>query len=145
MTRFGPLWLSPSGAHMFDFTRVPWVHFLFPEKVVLRVRAKCFRPDQVAERYEDIVGHLNRITVRGFRQYAGAAGFRVRAFRVNPEKEVKWKGMLHPLNSALNLVPFLNELLSFSRLAVLDRPDELRCEAQSMACREIVAGASSDW
>ena len=63
-TMFGPLWSSPYGAHMWGLTPVPWVHFLFPEKVVLGVRTELFRPDDPAERYEDVEGHLNRITVK---------------------------------------------------------------------------------
>ena len=27
----GPLWYSPYGAHMYGFTWVPWLHFLFPD------------------------------------------------------------------------------------------------------------------
>lgn len=122
MTRFGPLWLSPYGAHMFDFTRVPWVHLLFPESVVLQVRAECFRPGQVVTRYEDIVGHLNRITAAKFRTYAGEAGLHPRVFRLNPEKDTKWGGLLRPFNSILNATPGLRELGALTLLAVLDKP-----------------------
>ncbi len=122
LTRFGPLWLSPYGAHMFDFTRVPWVHLLFSEKVVLEVRREVFRPGQAAARYEDIVGHLNRITVSRFRRHATAVGFEPRVFRVNPEKDTKWRGLLRPFNSLLNATPGLRELGAFTLLAVLDKP-----------------------
>jgi 2-polyprenyl-3-methyl-5-hydroxy-6-metoxy-1,4-benzoquinol methylase len=121
LARFGPLWWSPYGAHMWDFTRFPWVHALFPERVVLRVREEVFRPDERVERYEDIVGRLNRMTVGKFRRLAERAGFRIRKFRVNPEKDQKWGGALRPLNSLLNRTPGLRELGALSLLAVLDR------------------------
>lgn len=121
LARFGPLWWSPYGAHMWEFTRVPWVQAFFPERVVLRVREEMFRPDEPVERYEDIVGHLNRMTVGRFRGLAQRAGFRIREFRVNPEKDRKWGGALRPLNSILNLTPGLRELGALSLLAVFDR------------------------
>jgi len=121
LTRFGPLWLSPYGGHMFDFTRVPWVHLLFPESVVLKVRRECFRPGQDAKAYEDIVGHLNRITTAKFRAYATQAGFVIRYWRLNPEKDQKWGGVFRPFNSALNATPVLRELGALTLLAVLDK------------------------
>ena len=120
-TRFGPLWWSPYGAHMFDFTPMPWVHVLFPESVVLRVRKEYFRPDQAVERYEDIVGHLNRMTVGGFKKHAAGAGFTTRVFRVNPEKDWKWGGALRPLNSIVNALPVVREAGALTLLAILDR------------------------
>lgn len=122
MTRFGPLWFSPYGAHMFDFTRVPWVHLLFPESVVLQVRAECFRPGQVVDRYEDIVGHLNRVSACRFKAFAAEAGLKARVFRLNPEKDTKWLGLLRPFNSLLNRTPGLRELGALTLLAVLDKP-----------------------
>ena len=38
MITFGPPWLAPYGAHMHFFTKLPWVHLLFSEQTVLRVR-----------------------------------------------------------------------------------------------------------
>jgi SAM-dependent methyltransferase len=40
---FGGLWKSPYGGHLMHMTKVPWVHLLFPEAVILRER-KRFRP-----------------------------------------------------------------------------------------------------
>lgn len=121
-TLFGPLWWSPYGAHMWGFTRVPWVHVLFPEKVVLRARAECYRPDQLVERYEDIVGHLNRMTVGRFERYAIEVGFKIRVFRVNPDKDRTRRGILRPINSAINTNLVLRELGSQLLLAILDKP-----------------------
>jgi SAM-dependent methyltransferase len=117
--RFGPLWCSPYGAHMSGFTPVPWVHAFFPESVVLRVRKELYRPSQDALRYEDIDGHLNRITFQRFKRLARQAGFVIRALRLNPEKDAKWGGCLRPLNSALNALVGVRELYAFSVLGVL--------------------------
>jgi len=118
-TIFGPLWSSPYGAHMYGFTSVPWVHFLFPERVVLRVRTERFRPDDPVERYEDVEGHLNRITVQKFMQYATQAGFEVQAFRLNPSQD---RGIYKIPNALVNAIPFLRELGSLQLLAVLKKP-----------------------
>ena len=108
---------------MWDFTSLPWVHLLFPEKTVLKVRRELFRPDEPAERYEDIVGNLNRITVKQFRRYAQTAGYDIEAFRLNPDKDVKWGGILRPFNAVLNAVPPLGEFGALSLLAVLRNPE----------------------
>jgi cyclopropane fatty-acyl-phospholipid synthase-like methyltransferase len=120
--RFGPLWHSPYGAHTGEFTPVPWVHALFPEKAVLRVRREMYRPDQDVERYEDIDGHLNRMTFKRFRREVAEAGFRAERLRLNPEKDRKWMGVLKPLNSVLGHLPGFRELCALSLMAVLRRP-----------------------
>jgi SAM-dependent methyltransferase len=121
-TLFGPLWYSPYGAHMWGFTPVPWIHLLFPESVVLRVRAECFRPDDPVKRYEEIVGSLSRMTVGRFRGYALAAGFRPRVFRLNPDKDINRGGLFRPFNHLINATPGLQELGAQMLLAVLERP-----------------------
>lgn len=35
---FGPVWYSAYGPHQHEFTRAPWIHLLFPESVVMKVR-----------------------------------------------------------------------------------------------------------
>ena len=119
-TMFGPLWNSPYGAHTRSYTPVPWVHFLFPEKVVLRVRAERYRPDDPAERYEDVRGHLNRMTVKRFRRCVIRAGFRVETMRLNPPQD---HGKYQPANAVINAVPLLQELGSLQLLAVLHKSD----------------------
>lgn len=70
---FGPPWYAPYGAHMHFFTPVPWVHLLFPESAVLRVRSR-YRNDG-ATRYEDVEGGLARMSVRRFHRLVRDAGF----------------------------------------------------------------------
>jgi len=71
---FGPPWFAPYGSHMHFFTRVPWVNLLFPENVVLKVRA-FYRQDG-ATRYEQVEQGLNRMTVRRFETLVAGAGFK---------------------------------------------------------------------
>lgn len=118
-TIFGPLWLSHYGAHMWDFCKLPWIHLLFSERVVLRVRTELFRPDDPVECYEDIRGHLNRITVKRFRKFAEKANFEIKAFRLNPGKD---NGIFLLPNMLINSLPILQELGSRSLLAVLRKP-----------------------
>lgn len=121
-TLFGPLWYSPNGGHMGGFTPIPWVHLLFPERAVLKVREEKYRPDQPAERYEDIPGHLSRMTVARFRAAALAAGFRLRLLRLNPDKDVSRGGLFRPANALINTVPLLRELGAQLLLAILEKP-----------------------
>ena len=120
-TIFGPLWYSPYGAHMWGFTKVPWVHFLFAEKTVLRVRAEVFRPDENIIKYEDIRGHLNRMSITKFRKLVFEAGFTIQATRVNPPQDL---GKYKIPNMLVNSVPFFQELGALQFLAVLKKPQQ---------------------
>ncbi len=118
-TYFGPLWLSPFGAHMYGFTPVPWVHLLFPEAVVLAVRRDVFRPDEDPSCYEEVRGGLNRITLTSFRQYALKVGFDISFWRVNPQFD---RGPLRVVNSAINRVHSFAEAFSHTLSCVLKKP-----------------------
>lgn len=72
LVSFSPTWYSPWGAHMHYFTRVPWVHLLFPESVVMSVRSR-YRDDG-ARRYEEVRGGLNRMSVNRFERLLAASG-----------------------------------------------------------------------
>jgi 2-polyprenyl-3-methyl-5-hydroxy-6-metoxy-1,4-benzoquinol methylase len=115
-TIFGPLWGSPYGAHMYGFSGIPWIQFLFPEEVVLRVRKEVFRPDEDAKRYEDIRGHLARVTVKKFKDDAIKAGFTIQQTRLNPYKD---EGKYKLINAFVNAVPLLHEPGAHKLLAVL--------------------------
>jgi SAM-dependent methyltransferase len=64
---FGPLWYAPYGAHCYFFTRLPWVHLIFAEKTVFRVRALYRR--YAGNGYRD---GMNMMTVRRFHRIAAA-------------------------------------------------------------------------
>jgi SAM-dependent methyltransferase len=72
---FGPPWLAPYGSHMYFFTRLPWVHLLFSEKTVLKVRSR-FRDDG-ATRYEEVEQGMNRMTLAKFERLIQESGLKV--------------------------------------------------------------------
>lgn len=109
---FAPPWYSPYGAHMAYFTSVPWVQLLFPERVVMAVRSR-YRDDG-AQRYEDVTGGLNRMSLAKFERLVSAAGFEMVERRYTAVKGL-------PL---ITRVPLLRELLTSRVTAVLQRPLE---------------------
>jgi SAM-dependent methyltransferase len=109
LVTFCPTWLSPYGAHMHYFTRVPWVHLLFPESAVMEVRSRYQRDG--AKRYEDVEGGLNKMTVGRFKQLCADVGLTFTFLRVDYVKGMQWAGRL----------PTLRELLANRVTALLRR------------------------
>jgi SAM-dependent methyltransferase len=72
---FGPPWFAPYGSHMHFFCKLPWLNLLFPEKTVMKVRAR-FRNDG-ARTYEEVESGLNRMTVRKFEAIALHSGLNI--------------------------------------------------------------------
>lgn len=107
---FAPPWYSPYGAHMAYFTSIPWVHLLFPERAVMAVRGR-YRNDG-AQRYEDVTGGLNRMSLAKFERLVRDAGFEMVELRYTAVKGL-------PL---VTRIPFLRELLTSRVTAVLQRP-----------------------
>jgi SAM-dependent methyltransferase len=70
---FGPPWYAPYGSHMHFFTRLPWVHLLFSEATVMRVRSR-FRDDDLRT-YRD--AGLNKMSVRRFERLVAESGMRM--------------------------------------------------------------------
>jgi len=106
---FCPTWCAPYGAHMHYFTRVPWVHLIFPERSVMDVRSR-YKSDG-ARRYEDVEGGLNRMTVARFQRLIRKAGLRVVAWKVDYVKGQAWAAYL----------PIVRELLANRVTATLRR------------------------
>lgn len=64
---FSPLWKAPFGGHITDVTKFPWAHLLFPERIVMKERRRLFNPADQAERFEDMWGGLNKMSLKKFR------------------------------------------------------------------------------
>ena len=77
---FGNPWFHPYGSHMQYLTKLPWVHVLFSEKTVMKVRER-FRNDH-ATRYKDVQGGLNQMTVRCFVKLVKASGYQIEHFEL---------------------------------------------------------------
>lgn len=106
---FAEPWLSPRGSHCDHFTRLPWVNCLFPERTVLRVRAR-YKQDG-ALRYEDVEGGLNRMTIHKFEKLMRNSGMKVRSLDL-----FSVRGL--PLVSQ---VPILREFLTAAASCVLEK------------------------
>lgn len=117
---FGPLWLSPYGPHQYGFTRFPWLHLAFPERVVLTARRMTFRPTDPATRYNDIRGGLNRMTVARFKRAAHAAGLRFEYLTYNPQLLT---GPAKLTSAALTALPGVREFFAHTVMCVMTSVD----------------------
>jgi 2-polyprenyl-3-methyl-5-hydroxy-6-metoxy-1,4-benzoquinol methylase len=66
---FGPVWYSAYGPHQHEFTRAPWLHLLFSESVVMKVRGIMMN-DQGTRTYSQ--RWLNQMTVKKFERLVPA-------------------------------------------------------------------------
>jgi SAM-dependent methyltransferase len=107
---FSPPWLHPYGAHMDFFTPVPWVHLLVPERTVMKVRSR-FRDDG-AQRYEEVKGGLNRMTLGRFETLVERSRFVTESLRFTAIRRL-------PLVSR---TPVLREFLTSRVDCILRKP-----------------------
>jgi len=106
---FGPPWYAPHGSHMHFFTKIPWVNILFDERTVMNVR-KEFRSDG-ANRYEEVRGGLNRMTVAKFEKLVSESGLHVISKKYRCVKGVNFLGK----------IPFARELFINNVSCVLSK------------------------
>jgi len=64
LAAFGPTWWHPYGGH--GLSVFPWSHLLFTERAQMRWRSQ-YRDDG-AQRFEEVAGGLNRLTIHKFRR-----------------------------------------------------------------------------
>ena len=82
---FGPTWLHPLGGHLFSV--FPWAHVLFSEKALIRWRSD-FKSDG-AQRFHEVAGGLNQITIRRFEQLVAESGFQSVRLECVPIRKLK--------------------------------------------------------
>lgn len=105
LIKFGPAWCSPWGRHMSGTIRRdrPWVHLLVPEKIVMRCHSVYHNEPTLLEKYAQLRGGLNKMTVRLFARILKCQrGIVVESIEVLP---------LHGLKG-LSRIPFANELIA---------------------------------
>ncbi len=102
---FAPPWYAPWGAHMAYFCGLPWVHLIFPEQVIMKVRSR-FRKDG-ARTYEE--AGLARMSLARFEKVVRYSGFQI----VDCRYDCSWG--LHFLSN----VPLVRELFVNRVTAVL--------------------------
>jgi SAM-dependent methyltransferase len=101
VTRFGPLFYSPFGYHLYWACAVPYAHILFGLQPILALRnARCDSP-AVASSWKEM--GLNMRRFRDFHRSASRAGFQMTRFAALPVRN------LHMLRK----VPWLGDLFTF--------------------------------
>ena len=107
---FAEPWYGPRGSHFDAFSRLPWVNLLFSEQTILRVRTH-FRSDG-AQRFEDVEGGLNRMSIAKFERILRGSGLEIEYFRVYMVKGIP----------VLHRVPVARELFASAAACVLRKP-----------------------
>lgn len=112
-----PPWKSFYGGHTNFMTRMPWVHLIFPERIVMKVR-RDYRPDEPpASRYEDVRGGMNRMTVKRFEEIMGRSGLRQDYFAINQGQHP-----VHRILRVLDKLPFGREIFASNMYGVWRAP-----------------------
>jgi len=83
---FGPPWLHPLGGHLFSV--FPWSHLIFTESALCRWR-RDFKDDG-AQRFHEVDGGLNKMTVRRFERLVERTGFQIDALEAIPIRPLRW-------------------------------------------------------
>ena len=111
---------SPFGDHMQHFFKpyIPWTGLLFNEQGVLRLRREVFRPDDLAERYQDIEGGLNRVRFGRYRRYVREAALDFEKHFSNPQLANRSK-VLHAVSGVLTSIPVVRDYFVVADYAVL--------------------------
>ncbi len=112
---FSPLWKSPLGGHIAFMTPMPWAHLIFPEDVIMAERRR-FRPDEHAQRFEEIKGGLNRMTLARFEDVMRSSGLEPVHFEVNAASKASTRTRqlaLKTMKVAARL-PAIREYFAFS-------------------------------
>ena len=104
---FGPPWYAPYGGHMAFFTRLPWVHLIFPEQTVFEVR-KLYRDDSM----RSYSPGMNKMSVGRFERTVRTSGLAVERRRYHAVK-----GLF-----MLSKLPALRELFINQITCVLRKP-----------------------
>ena len=118
---FGPLFHSICGDHMGGFFNIliPWRGVLFSEQAILQLRREFFRPTDPAERFQDIVGGLNRKRYSEFLHYIRDAGLAVQSLIIN--SQLCKVPPLYWCSEILRRIPIVRNYVVISVYAILRR------------------------
>ncbi len=104
------VWRGPWGAHMNFFTHVPWVHYLFSERTIMKVRSH-YRTDG-ARQFHEVEGGLNTIGTRAFQRAVPSLGLQIERLTRSPLVGQQWMMRL----------PMIHEFFTHEFTAVLRKP-----------------------
>jgi SAM-dependent methyltransferase len=82
---FGPMWFHPYGGHMFSF--FPYSHLLFTEKALLRWYNEKWGRN--AQRFQEVSGGLNQLTISRFERIVANSDFRFDSFTAVPIRKLR--------------------------------------------------------
>lgn len=80
LAAFGPTWYHPLGGHLFSV--FPWAHLIFSEQSLCRWRSHI-RNDG-AQRFSEVEGGLNKMTIRRFEHLVAQSPFRLEYLETVP-------------------------------------------------------------
>jgi SAM-dependent methyltransferase len=81
---FGPTWYHPLGGHLFSV--FPWAHLIFTEEALIRWRSD-FKSDG-AQRFREVEGGLNQMTIRRFERIVRKSPFKFAQFEAAPIRKL---------------------------------------------------------
>jgi SAM-dependent methyltransferase len=114
VTRFGPLFYSPFGYHLYWACAVPYAHILFGLQPILALRNARCDGSAVASSWQEM--GLNMRRFRDFHRSASRAGFQMTRFAPLPVRN------LHTLRK----MPWLGDLFTFGVDAHVMKPGKAR-------------------
>jgi SAM-dependent methyltransferase len=82
---FGPTWYHPLGGHLFSV--FPWAHLIFTEEALIRWRSD-FKSDG-AQRFREVEGGLNQMTIRRFERIVSKSPFKFAQFEAAPIRKLR--------------------------------------------------------
>jgi len=85
LVSFGPTWYHPLGGHLFSV--FPWAHLVFSEKALCRWRSHI--RDDGAQRFCEVEGGLNQMTVGRFERLVESSPFRMEKLDTVPIRAVQ--------------------------------------------------------
>lgn len=122
---FSPLWFSPFGHHHYPATRVPWLHVLKGDKVVLDAMA-----EQTGHRYGSVrEAGFNCATPRDFRMALAAQDVEVVSSKRNVGR-TSLRSMASQALLALGVVPALEKYVTVGMFWHLRKPPAKKDEFQ---------------
>lgn len=114
---FSPLWKSPYGAHITSLTKLPWVHILFPERVLIH-ELKAYLSNEKIESFKDIAGGLNKMTLKRYIQIVEKAGLEFQQFKTNVTSNKKGK-LVFSIFRVLRIIPPIKEYFTVNVYSIL--------------------------
>jgi SAM-dependent methyltransferase len=86
LIKFGLPWRNPWGRHMAGTVRAdrPWVHLMVSERTLMRCHSAYHNQPRLFERFENLPGGLNRMTLGRFKRILKRPDVKLTQFKVTP-------------------------------------------------------------